>query len=218
MFNTPIKHIRLTSLEEVINFSFLTDRRANPLTKCQNNGQIAFADKYGRVYVTPYRTEIHAILEESGYTDGSIFVPFSNGEPRPDSYQWLAKIAEEENWAGTYEEAFQVASDKGIQPVKVSGKYQIREISYYDDTNSHTIYSALTIMFLMNKSKENIGTYILVDKKTIVICDEYGRTFLLKSKTVVNDIVNALLDAGYTRTIHPEWYIRKYEPTVEPEE
>ena len=125
MFNAPIRHTRLNTLEEVLKFSFQTDSRANPLTKCQNNGQIAFADKYGNVYVTPYRTEIHSILVESGYKEGSFFVPFSNGEQRPDAYQWLEKIAEEENWAKTYEEAFQVASDKGIQPVKVSGKYQI---------------------------------------------------------------------------------------------
>lgn len=218
MFTQPIKYTRLTSMEEVMNFSFRTDSRATPLTRCQNNGQIAFADQYGNVYVTPYRTEIHHILAEAGYKEGSIFVPFSNGEKRPDAYQWLAKIAEEENWAKTYEEAFQVASGKGIQPVKVSGKYQIKEISYYDDTDTHTIYQALTMKFLMNQSRDNIGTYILVDEKTIVICDEYGRTFLLKAKTVVNDLVNSLIDAGYSRTVHPEWYIRKYQPTVEPEE
>ena len=218
MFNTPIRHTRLTSMEEVMNFSYRTDSRATPLTKCQNNGQIAFADQYGTVYVTPYRRGIHHILEGSGYKEGSIFVPFSNGEQRPDAYQWLAKIAEEENWAQTYEEAFEVASEKGIRRVIVSEKYQIKEISYYNDTDTHTTYSALTMHFLMNDSKDNIGTYILVDEKTLVICDEYGRTFLLKAKTVVNDMVNALIDAGYTRTVHPEWYIRKYEPTVEPEE
>ena len=218
MFNAPIKHTRLTSIEEVMNFSFRTDSRATPLTKCQNNGQIAFADQYGTVYVTPYRKEIHSILQEAGYKESSIFVPFSNGEPRPDAYQWLAKIAEEENWAYTHEEAFKVASEKGIQPVKVSGKYQIKEVSFYDDTDTHTYYSALTMKFLMNNSEENIGTYILVDEKTLVICDEYGRTFLLKAKTVVNDLVNSLIDAGYTRTVHPEYYIRQYEAPAETEE
>lgn len=218
MFTTPIRHTRLTSMEEVMNFSYRTDSRATPLTKCQNNGHIAFADQYGNVWVTPYRTEIDHILVESGYNKGDFFVPFSNSEKRPDRYQWLAKIAEEENWAHTYEEAFQVASEKGIQPVKVSGMYQIKDISYYDDAETHTIYSALTTMYLMSYSKENIGTYIRVDEKTLVICDEYGRTFLLKAKTVVNDLVNTLIDAGYTRNAHPEWYICKYEPTVEAEE
>lgn len=219
MFNKPIKHTRLNTLEEVIKVSFQTGERTTPKVKCQNNGQIAFTNDYGIVYVTPYRTEIHSILEEAGYKEGSIFVPFSNGEERPDSYKWLAKIAEEENWAHTYEKAFEVAMEKGITPfVKLSGKYQIKEISYYNDTDTHTVYSALTTMYLMNNSKENVGTYILVDEKTIVICDEYGRTFLLKAKTVVNDIVNSLIDAGYTRTYHPEWYINQYDPPVESEE
>lgn len=219
MFTTPIRHTRLTSMEEVLNFSYRTNSHATPLTKCQNNGQIAFADQYGIVYVTPYRNEIHSILETNGYKEGSIFVPFSNGEPRPDSYQWLYKIAEEESWAYTYEYAFKVASQKGIQPVKVSGKYHIREISYYDDTDTHTGYSPLTMMYLLNESKRNIGTYIIVDDKTIVVCDEYGRTFLIKAKTVINDLVNALIDAGYSRTPHPEYYIhRRHESPAEPEE
>ena len=216
MFTQPIKHTRLTSLEEVLNFSYRTDFHAAPLIKWQNNGQIAFTDQYGNVYVTPYRTEIHSILQNSGYQDGFLYVPFSNGGKRPYEYQWLAKIAEEECWAATHEEAFSVASEKSIQPVNVNGKYQIREIShYYDDTDTHTAYLPLTMKFLMNESKDNIGTYILVDEKTVVICDEYGRTFLLKAKTVVNDLINALIDAKYTRTIHPERYIiRKSEPEV----
>lgn len=218
MFNTPIRHTRLVSYKEVLSFSFRTDSRATPLTKWQNNGHIAFADWYGNVYVTPYRPEINGILASEDYKDGAIFVPYSNGEKSPDAYQWLMKIAEEENWAYTHEEAFKVASEKGIKAVTMCGKYQIKEISYYDDTDAHTIYSALTMKFLMNDSKDNIGTYILVDEKTLIICDEYGRTFLLKAKTVVNDLVNALIDAGYTRTAHPEWYIRRYAPTTEVEE
>lgn len=215
MFTQPIKHTRLASLEEVLNFSYRTDSSATPLTKWQNNGQIAFANQYGIVYVTPYRPEIHSILQEAGYKEESLYVPFSNGEKRPEEYKWLAKIAEEENWAETHEEAFEVASKKGIRRVMVSEKYQIKEISHYDDTDTHTAYLPLTMKFLMNESKDNIGTYILVDEKTIVICDEYGRTFLLKAKTVVNDLVNALIDAGYTRTVHPERYVvRKSEPEV----
>ena len=218
MFTNPIKHTRLTSMKELLKFSYRTDSHSeNKLVVTQNNGQVAFADEYGCVYVTPYRPEVHAILSEAGYSEKyCLFVPFSNGENRPDAYQWLAKIAEEECWAYTHEKAYQVATEKGIKSVTLRGKYQIKEISYYDDTETHTTYSALTTMFLFS-SKENIGTYIVIDEKTIMVCDEYGRTFLLKSKTVINDTVNILLDAGYTRTAHPEWFIHHYEP-VKPEE
>ena len=220
MFTTPIRHTRLNTMEEVMNFSFRTEFRSTAMTKWQNNGQIAFADENGNVYVTPFRPEIDSILEQAGYRMGSMFVPFSNSEPRPDEYQWLVKIAEEENWAATYEEAFKVAYEKGVKPVKEIGNYQIKikEVIFYEDTETHTKYSALTMKYLLNDTQKNVGTYIRVDEKTIVICDEYGRTFLVKAKTVANDLVNDLIGAGYTRTVHPERYVRKYEPKVGTEE
>lgn len=217
MFTTPIRHTRLNNMEELLKFSYRTDGKTKPLTKWQNNGQIAFADAFGCVYVTPYRTEVHEILEKNGYTDKCFFVPFSNSGERPEAYKWLVQIAEEENWAETYEEALKVATEKGIKPVKLSQKFQLKEISYYDDKETNTIYSALTTQYLMNNSRENVGTYIIVDEKTIVICDEYGRTFLVRVKTVVNDLVNALIGAGYTRTAHPEYYIRHYTPVEDVE-
>lgn len=214
MFTNPIMYTRLKSLEELLKFSYMANGCSkHRLVKNFNNGQIAFADQYGCVYVTPYRPEIDTILSEAGFSENyGLFVPFSNGEQRPEAYKWLAKIAEEECWAYTHEKAYQEATEKGIKPVTLRGKYQIKEISSYLDTDTHTIYCALTMQLLMNSSKENIGTYILVDEKTLVICDEYGRTFLLKAKTIVNDIVNMLIEAGYTRTPHPEYYIRHYEP------
>ena len=222
MFNTPIRHIPLTSLEEVTNFSYRVyeSKKGTPLTKCQNNGHIAFTDSYGNVFVTPYRPEIHGILENAGYTDDCIFVPFSNGEERPDAYDWLIKIADEESWAYTHEQAYKIAQEKGIKSVDTIHfeKYQLKEIFYYDEKDTNTVFSSLTTKFLFNNSNSNIGTYIVVNNKTLVVCDEYGRTFLIKVKTVVNDIVNALIEAGYTRTLHPEWYIRKYEPKKDTEE
>ena len=162
-------------MDELLKFSYRTDRRSeHKLILTQNNGQIAFSDENGYVYVTPYRPEISEILTEAGYSESySLFVPFSNGEERPDEYQWLAKIAEEENWAYTHQQAYEVSIKKGIKPLGTSQKIQIKEILFYDDVDSKTYYTALTSKFLLNQSEENIGTYILVDEKTIVICDEY---------------------------------------------
>ncbi|MBQ6992735.1 MAG: hypothetical protein IJN50_07560 [Clostridia bacterium] len=217
MFTTPIKRSPLTNFEELIKFSYQTEFR-NDISRCywQNNGQIAFSDDYGIVYVTPYRSEIRLMLEDAGYQEYALYVPFSNGEVVPESYAWLRKIAEAENWAATHEKAYAVSQEKGIKPVKIAGKYQLKEVSYYDDKENCTLYSALTMMWLHNESKDNIGTYIVIDDKTLVICDEYGRTWLLKVKTVINDIVNSLMDAGYKRTANPERYVKKYDPPVEP--
>ncbi len=217
MFNTPIQHKPLTSMKEVTRFSYRTGSYSEEKRiATQNNGHIAFSDEIGRIFVTPYRPEIWDILRKDGYTEKcTLSVPYSNGgEVIPVTYKWLVKIAEEENWASTYEEAAQVAKKKGIQPVKkVSKEYSVKEISSpYYDTETHTGYTPMTMKYLLNSSKENVGTYVLVNEHTLVVCDEYGRTFLLKTKGVVNDMVNSLINAGYTRTLHPEYYISEYKP------
>lgn len=205
-------------MEEIANFSILTDRYAYPFSKWQENGRIAFSDQYGKVYLTPYRTEIPHILQAEGYRDECISIPSLSNSQQEYAYQWLTKIADQQNWSMTYQKAFQIASKKGIKNVKVTGKYHVKEIvSCYEDREEHLLYSPLTTQFLLDSSEENIATYILIDEKTLMVCDEYGRTFLLKAKNVVNELVNELIDAGYTHTIHPERYIRPYEPDVEAE-
>lgn len=212
MFTTPIRHTSLKSMEELFEFSYRTERKAKPHAYWQNNGQIAFADEFGMVWVTPYRTEIHSLLKESGYSEGSVFVLFSNGEEVPDAYAWLRQIAEEENMAVTYEEAFKKATERGVKPVNLKEKVKVKEIvGWYEDEESNTRYEPMTMMYLHNGTEKNIATYIVVDEKTLLICDEYGRTFLVKVKTVINDIVNSLIEAGYTRTAHPERYIYFHE-------
>lgn len=217
MFTTPIARNPLKTYKELLKFSYRTSYTAEPMTKSQNNGQIAYADENGSVYVTPFRFGINEILSEAGYQQGSLYVPFSHGEIRPTNYSCLVKIADEENLAKIHEDAFREATKKGIKPVTIKQKVWVKEISCYKDNDSHNIYTALAMIFPSNNSIQNIGTYIVVDEKTLVICDEYARTFLVKSKTVINDIVNALIDAGYSRTAHPEWYIRHYEPKEEME-
>lgn len=202
-------------MDELLKFSYRTEHKAKPYTCCQNNGQIAFADKFGMVRVTPYRSEIDFILEEEGYREGSVFVPFSNGEEVPVAYAWLRQIADEENRAETHEKAFLKASERGIKPVCIKQKVQVKEVEgWYEDEESNARYEPMTMMYLLNRTEENIATYIIVDEKILLICDEYGRTFLVKVKTVVNDIVNSLIEAGYTRTAHPERYVHFHETQV----
>ena len=180
-----------------------------------NNGQVAYADENGWVYVTPSRPEIIGILIAAGYKEShNLWVPFSNGEDRPAAYVFLAKIADEESWAYTHQKAKKVADEKGIKPVTLEQKFQIKEISYHTDPDSGIRYEALTMIYLLNETSANVGTYIIVDEKTLVVCDEYGRTFLLKAKSVINDAVNALIAAGYKRTVHPERYVHFSEPAL----
>lgn len=49
-------------------------------TYCQNNGKVSFIAANGRMYVTPFTSEVRAMLAEAGYREGSLYVPLSNGE------------------------------------------------------------------------------------------------------------------------------------------
>ena len=216
MFTAPIKRTKLTNLEEVKKYSYLMNETSSAtMIRCQNNGQIAFADGKGNLYVTPYREEIHKILADAGYKEGTLYVPFSNGTSFPESYQWLIKIALQENWSATYEEANKISIDRGIKSVDLSSfeeKMHICEIMRYEDKETKLIYHNMVNLWLHNGEKNNIGTYIIIDKKTLIICDEYGRTILIKVKTVIYDIVNSLIDAGYRHNATPERYVSFYEP------
>lgn len=225
MFSEPIKYVRLKSMEELEKFSMeCWDQKATPMTFCMNNGQIAYADEAGGVRVTPYRPEIHGILKENGYHEATFFVPFSNGEKRPDRYEWLAKMADEECWAETFEQAFRVSVRKNVLPLlpdnlKSITFKQIRDITAkpFDDKRNHRYFIGMVMKHLGNQTEDNVGTYIVVDSHNVMVCDEYGRTFILTVKGIVNDLVNSLIAYGYKRTVHPEYCIRKYQKDGEDE-
>jgi len=220
MFTKPIKRTRLNSMDELFKFSYLTNQTSKQkLRFTQNNGQIAFSDEYGSVWVTPYRTEICDILVDANYEAGSIFVPFSNGEEIPDAYYWLKQVANRENWAETHEKALKFSEEKGIKPVEfgqMAHQMRIKEITndYYQNDDDCMRYMQMATKFLLNNSQSNIGTYIIIDDKSILVCDEYGRTYLITVKATINDIVNTLIDAGYTHTAHPEYYVQKYRDPI----
>lgn len=220
MFTKPIKWTRLNSMEELLKFSYLTNQTVKQkLVFDQNNGQIAFSDEYGSIWVTPYRTEICDILVDANYEADSIPVPFSNGEEVPDAYYWLEQIADRENWAETHERALKFSEEKGIKPVEfgpMAHQMRIKEITtdFYQNDENSTRYNQMASKYLFGNSQSNIGTYIIIDDKSILVCDEYGRTYLITVKATINDIVNTLIDAGYTHTAHPEYYVQKYRDPI----
>lgn len=209
MFTRPIKHTRIKTMEELLNFSVKTQYYSGQKrTFGLLSEQFAFSDDSMCLYVTPYRSEIAEILLNAGYKSDNIMFPgtdISEGS----AYDWLRGIADDEKWAETYEIAYNLSLEKGIKPVTLdTQKLQIKEILYYyNDDATHRKYERMVTQFLTDDTKKNIATYILVDEKIVLICDEYGRTFLVKAKTVINDVINALIDAGYTRTTHPEKYV-----------
>ena len=125
-------------------------------------------------------------------------------------------MAEVKNWVETYEEAYKIASQKGILPVVLNQNVAITELSRsYIEHATRKLYCPLANMFLHGQSRDNIGTYIIDDdKKTLLACDEYSRTFILRatSETEMQDVINVLRSAGYTQNEYSEHYIINLNP------
>ncbi len=69
-------------------------------TYYQNNGRVSFVDSSGKMFVTPFCSEVTQMLTEAGYQERGLFVPLSNGEQIEDpkiSAKWanLCEIARE---------------------------------------------------------------------------------------------------------------------------
>ena len=131
----------------------------------------------------------------------------------------MEQVADRENWAETHEKALKFSEEKGIKPVEfrpMAHQMRIKEITtdYYQNDESCTRYNQMASMHLLGNSQSNIGTYIIIDDKSILVCDEYGRTYFITVKATINDIVNTLIDAGYTHTAHPEYYVQKYRDPI----
>lgn len=147
MFMEPIRHTKLKNMNDVETFSFMTDNQTTPLVTCQNNGQIAYSDEHGTIYVTPYRSEIPGILKDAGYKEKEFKVPFSGNEKRPAIYFWLQKIANEENQNETYEMCHEIAQRKGIKPVETMQGLRITEITKtaYIEELKYTVYDMVQV-------------------------------------------------------------------------
>lgn len=112
MFFNPIKRSPFKNLDEVKEFSWRVGRSGDTKVYCETEGQIVFCDEDGIEFVTPFRNDVITVLKEAKYKQDEFLKHFFREEEKPDSYKWLEKIAEEENWAETYEKANEIATDK----------------------------------------------------------------------------------------------------------
>lgn len=224
MFNTPVRYVPMEeNMEQLKEFSYWGKRegKAVPLTYDSNNGQLIYVDENKFTYVTPARKSAYEVLEKNNYQRKEMFVPFSNGEQKPIVYQWLQRMVEENEWNDTFSAAYIVATQKGIKKMDTDDfriakikdvtifpfSLEVRNIMIASEYEKIKV-SGMIYQHLMNETRKNIGTFICLDSKNVLVCDEYGRTFLVEVKGTASDFVNALIDAGYTRTVHPERYVQ----------
>lgn len=214
MFNPPIvPNLATSTMEDILRLSYCTQDRINypPFIFTIYDDDVLFSDSLGKLCITPYRSEICTIFAAEGFrpAEKNIHHPFPKGKEIPEEYKWMKKIVSEENWAVTYQKAYEISLEKGIKEVNISTKdISISEIFRKSGSTGDLI--TLCSLWLEGESKNNIGTYIYIDSEKLLVCDEYGRTFFIRSQRVNHNIVNKLISAGYKRTEHPEKYVIGY--------
>lgn len=223
MFASPIiPAVRMDGIADVTRYSiyYKYDHEHEKLVYCTNNGMLAYITQSGEVRATPFY-EARSILESNGYRSGSLFVPYSNGEKPTPELRMLRLYHEQFEWAKTYEEARGISKEKGIDDSRI--EFAPSEIKVFEVTpgasyvyktgfeDIHTIVvTSVTSMYLFN-GRDCIGTFINFGNNFVVICDQWGRTFVVTPKTgVLNNFVNKLIDAGYTLMPNPEHSIKLF--------
>ena len=220
MFNPPIvPNLTTSTMEDIFRLSYKLKDWKNypPFIFTLDDGDFLFSDSSGNLFITPFRPEIFTILAAEGYnhTKKTIHHPFPEGKEIPEEYKWMKKIVSEENWAVTYQKAYEISLEKGIKEVNLSMKdVSISEIFRGPEDTFPGALIALCSLWLEGESKNNIGTYIYINSEKLLVCDEYGRTFFIRSQRVNHSIVNKLISAGYKRTEHPEKYVIGYFETL----
>ncbi len=216
MFIPPIKpNVETFSMEDILRFSCKVDfeEKLSPFLFTSHGDDVVFSDALGHLYITPFRTNLFCVLSALNYHESSALPnPFENKD-MPAEYLWIKRMIEEENWAETYQRAFKNSVEKGISSIDISTNgFTIKEIQYETDY----FIKPLCSLWLNGKSKENIGTYIYLSPKEVVVCDEYGRTFYIKGNIILNNIINTLISAGYKHTESPEKYVSHFfgSPTL----
>ena len=161
-----------------------------PKKFCKYQNQVVFVTEEKIAYVSPEREGIFDIMKKEGYEEGDFFV--INQEKsfieklystiKGKEYNWFLKMKEEEEKNLLYERLHIIAEKKGIKSVEFDEEQLevFRDVSESDQDLDGFTYTSMTNPKYVLISQENVGTYIRTNSKTVLLCDEYGRTFLLK--------------------------------------
>lgn len=212
MFYAPIRHTPLKYPSDVLNFSCYTGYTAEKIkTFFQKDSDIFICNEDGKVFATPFREEIPIVLEEFGFKQECFEGGFSPIPRRiSEKYFILQEMAEREKQLKFYEENFKKSPQR-------DSSYTIPEnlrFSNYEITGPRTVGINIEYnirpLFCENNENHNISTFIIFhNDNRILLCDEYGRTFLISFNSTddLHIFVNFLLESNFSYTIHPEEYI-----------
>lgn len=218
MFNTPAKYVPMErNMEELKKFSLpICQECFKPLTYGVCNGQIAFVDEDRCTYVTPARTSAYDVLYENGYQKTNMFIPFFSKKNKGERYYDLEKMAEESTWNKTFSYAKAKSNEKAIKDINIKNNFieKIKDvtkssiIAELDNGRKYSV-SGMINPYLIEECEKNIASFICLDNRNVILCDDYGRTFLVKLNKSFSNFICALICAGYKLTTRPELYVKR---------
>lgn len=164
-----------------------------------NNGTIAFVSDQ-MLYVIPYMRKVMQILDESGFTRKSMYVPFSNWDyPVAEKFAWeaLKRTAEEQHQLDFIADCNKFADEHGFKTIEETlfekcfempaKGVEVEHLNFRD-----TYYPAITGTFLDCVASDRIGRYC-TNNGTCVFIYRDGKTYVTRSR----EVMDALYDAGY---------------------
>ena len=166
---------------------------------CWNNGKVAFVTRDGSYYVTPYCFDVADYLRANGYVEGSVFVPFSNGDVPEDEnlraeWRTLVEGARALHDERTAEErrnkCAEYARQKGLEdlPEEVYGMcLQIPKegLEYSNWGQKGKCYPVEDYQL-----KETLGTYCQNNGR-VVFVDDKGNTYVTPFCEEIRDALSA---------------------------
>lgn len=220
MFYEPIRYVPFASLEELKENSIqmFVSCLGSPKQYTHYQDSIVYIDGRSQTFVTPLRRETPKILEDNGYKEGEYFIRSADKEyidklrfaVDGEEYKWLEYMAKEQSWNFAYQEAHKTALRKNIQEIEPD-MYPIAELECIEDekTIGNTTFNRMMTNKILGYA--NVGSFIRESNNRVLLCDEYGRTFLVTFKYSANEFINQLIDANYTRALYPWIFIQKHE-------
>jgi len=182
------------------------DRRLEQVgTYCSNNSTLAYVDGEGGMHVGHSTHENREALQEAGYRQGSIWVPFSNGEIPTDpdiqkQYLELRERGREANKKRATKEHLSLysnaAEQKGVKPVEEGLWMMVDGIEYRYMGNKTERVEVNTDGYDMPiKRVEQVGTYDSNNGK-VAFVDGEGHMWVGAS---TQQNFETLREAGYSR-------------------
>lgn len=227
MFYKPLGSISdFQSIEQLLHYSRQVEIPATVLPRkryCKlPNGDILFTANPRFTYLTLPWLGIEDFLQENGFTE-----IHKRQLPKVD-YSAISKNFEElmlkqmmlQYWAAAFQKCGEKAKSKNIASVSIQQEVGFHDITFQDCTlkvetpKSFGLSSEVTCKGMVTAYPQceglcNVGTFIYFNT-FLMICDEYGRTFLLQQvsdQKPLIPIVTQLVEANYTINPTPEKYV-----------